>query len=60
VSRWWKPVASAALDVAVDAGKTWLSNIASEHARRFADRRWGPAPKVEATDPEIVPPDKSD
>lgn len=51
-------MASAALDVAVDAGKTWLSNLASEHARRFAERRWGPAPKVEAEDAEIVLDDK--
>jgi hypothetical protein len=59
VSRWWKPVASAVLDVAVEAGKTWLSNLATEHARRFAERRWGPAPKVEATDAEIVSDDAS-
>lgn len=48
-----KFLGQVALDVLTEPAKTWLNGIASEHARRFTERRWGPAP-VEVEDAVLV------
>jgi hypothetical protein len=48
---WLAPVGAAVLDVLSEGAKSWIQGVAAEHAKRYAERRWGPAPE----DPQAEP-----